>query len=90
VGLILRDLTPDEERRLGVKGVYVSGIVPGSLAYQSGIRPGDIIMGINNRAVTSRSELMQAIDGARKAGRDKVLLLIRRGDTNLYLVLNLR
>lgn len=90
VGLILRDLTPDEERRLGVKGVYVSGVVPGSLAYQSGIRPGDIIMGINNRAVTSRSELIQAIDGARKAGRDKVLLLIRRGDTNLYLVLNLR
>ncbi|MCS7284339.1 MAG: Do family serine endopeptidase [Hydrogenobacter thermophilus] len=90
VGLILRDLTPDEERRLGVKGVYVSGVVPGSLAYQSGIRPGDIIMGINNRAVTSRSELIQAIDGARKAGRDKVLLLIRRGDTNLYIVLNLR
>jgi serine protease Do len=90
VGLVLRDLTPDEERRIGVKGVYVSGVMPGSFAYQSGIRPGDIIMSVNNRAVANKSEFMQAIDNARKMGRDKVLLLIRRGDTNLYLVLSLR
>lgn len=90
VGLLLRDLTPDEERRIGVKGVYVSGVMPGSLAYQSGIRPGDIIMSVNNRAVANRAEFTQAIESARKAGRDKVLLLIRRGDTNLYLVLSLR
>lgn len=90
IGLVLRDMTPDEERRAGVKGVYVSGVVPGSLAYQSGIRPGDIIISVNNRAVGTKSELMQAIDNARRLGRDKVLLLIRRGDTNLYIVLNLR
>lgn len=90
VGLVLRDLTPDEERRIGVKGVYVSGVMPGSLAYQSGVRPGDIIMSVNNRAIANKSEFMQAIDNARKVGRDKVLLLIRRGDTNLYLVLSLR
>ncbi|MGB9873847.1 MAG: Do family serine endopeptidase, partial [Hydrogenobacter sp.] len=87
VGLLLRDLTPDEERRIGVKGVYVSGVMPGSLAYQSGIRPGDIIMSVNNRAVANRAEFTQAIESARKMGRDKVLLLIRRGDTNLYIVL---
>ncbi|MGC8852797.1 MAG: DegQ family serine endoprotease [Hydrogenobacter sp.] len=90
VGLLLRDLTPDEERRLGVKGVYVSGVVPGSLAYQSGIRPGDIIMSVNNRALTNRAEFTQAIEDAKKAGREKVLLLVRRGDTNLYIVLSLR
>jgi serine protease Do len=36
LGLYLRDLSPEEVRRLGVKGVFVEGVAPGSLAQRSG------------------------------------------------------
>lgn len=89
LGLSLRDLTPGEKARLGVEGVLVVGVVPGSPADHSGLRPGDIIMRVNNRKIDSVGEFQRVLEGLRKAGKEKALLLVRRGASNLYLVLNL-
>ena len=90
LGLALRNLTPDEEKRLGIKGVLITGVASGSLAHRSGLRPGDVIMAVNNMPVSSVEEFIKVIDSAKKGERGKVLLLIRRGQNNIYLVLNLR
>ncbi|SHK15073.1 serine protease Do [Thermocrinis minervae] len=90
LGLALRDLTPTEQARLGVRGVLVTGVTPGGLAYQSGLRPGDIILSVNNANISSVDDFKQAIEKAKSTGKDKVLLLVRRGDSNMYVVLNLR
>ncbi len=89
LGLSLRDLTPAEKARLGVEGVLVVGVVPGSPADHSGLRPGDIIMRVNNRKIDSVGEFQRVMDSLREMGKEKALLLVRRGASNLYLVLNL-
>ncbi len=90
IGLVLRDLTPEEEKRLGVKGVLVVRVAPNSLAMQSGIVPGDIILQVGNRPVSNVREFQQSIDALRQAGRENALLLIRRRGNNLFLVLRLK
>ncbi len=90
LGLVLRDLTQEEEARLGVKGVLVVRVVPNSLAMQSGIAPGDIILRVDNRPVSNVREFQQSIEALRQAGRESALLLIRRRDNNLFIVLRLR
>jgi serine protease Do len=89
LGLSLRDLTPQERARIGVDGVMVVGVVPGSLAHRSGLRPGDVIMRVNYRKVRTVQEFRRLIENLKEMGKTKVLLLVRRGESNLYLVLNL-
>jgi serine protease Do len=90
LGLSLRDLSPEEVRRLGVRGVLVEGVAPGSLAQRSGLRRGDIILAINNEPVENLSQFNEKIERAKSEQRARVLLLIRRGGNNLYVVLYLR
>lgn len=90
LGLSLRDLSPEEVRRFGVKGVLVEGVAPGSLAQRSGLRRGDIILAVNNELVESLSQFNEKIEKAKSEQRTRVLLLIRRGGNNLYVVLYLR
>lgn len=90
LGLSLRDLSPEEVRSFGVKGVFVEGVAPGSLAQRSGLRRGDIILAVNNEPVESLSQFNEKIERTRSEQRTRVLLLIRRGGNNLYLVLYLR
>jgi serine protease Do len=90
LGLSLRDLSPEEVRSFGVKGVLVESVAPGSLAQRSGLRRGDIILAVNNEPVESLSQFNEKIDKAKSEQRTRVLLLIRRGGNNLYVVLYLR
>ncbi len=90
LGLVLRDLTQEEEARLGVKGVLVVRVAPNSLSMQSGITPGDVILQVGNRPVANVREFQQSIEALRQAGRESALLLIRRRGNNLFLVLRLR
>jgi serine protease Do len=90
LGLSLRDLSPEEVMRFGVKGVFVEGVAPGSLAQRSGLRRGDIILAVNNEPVESLSQFNEKIEKAKSEQRTRVLLLIRRGGNNLYVVLYLR
>jgi serine protease Do len=90
LGLSLRDLSPEEVRSFGVKGVLVESVAPGSLAQRSGLRRGDIILAVNNEPVESLSQFNEKIERAKSEQRTRVLLLIRRGGNNLYVVLYLR
>ncbi len=90
LGLALRNLTQEEEARLGTKGIFVVRVLPNSLAMQSGIFPGDIILQVGNRPVSNVREFQENIDALRQAGRESALLLIRRRGNNLFIVLRLR
>ena len=64
-----------------VKGVVIAGITPSSDAATNGLQRGDIILQINQKPTTSPAEAAAAVDAARKAGRDTVLMLVQRGVT---------
>ncbi len=89
LGLALRDLSEREIERYGVEGVMVVSVEPGSPAHMSGLRPGDIIMMVNNIPVKSVRDFERMIENIVRAGKNKALLLVRRGRTNIYLVLEL-
>ena len=85
LGLSLSPLTPDLGRAANLpatsKGVIITGVDPNSDAAEQGLQRGDLIMSINNQPVTTPVQVIAGVDGARKAGRSSVLLLIKRGNS---------
>ena len=85
LGIGLTALTPQIAAQLGVpatvQGVVISGIDPSSDAAAKGLRRGDLILSINQTAVTSPQAANALVAEAKKANRDPVLLLVQRGRT---------
>lgn len=70
-------------RRLGVKGVAVLAVDPGSPAQAVGLEPfdlqagiwGDIIIAVNRKPVTNAKQLMEAFEAVGVGGTAKVLVM---------------
>jgi serine protease Do/serine protease DegQ len=78
-GAELETLDPSSPRYEGEPGVLVANVAPGSPAAQRGLRPGDVITGVNRRRVTTLQEFQQAAQG------QSLLLNLKRGNANLIL-----
>ncbi|WP_294912137.1 serine endoprotease DegP [Tatumella sp. UBA2305] len=66
----------------GHKGVKVNSVKPGSRAAAIGLKKDDVILGVNQQAVTNLGELRKVLDS-----KPSVLALnIKRGNSNLYLL----
>lgn len=66
-----------------VKGLLVYDMDPGSPAWLSGLRKGDIIVSINRQTVESKNDMVEALEGA----GDSILLNLRRGNRALFTVI---
>ena len=81
LGLTLQALTPDLARRgnipPSVRGVLITAVDPNSAAAEEGLRPGYVILSVNQQPVTAPGQVTAAVDAARRAGRSSVLLLVR-------------
>jgi serine protease Do len=83
----VRELTPDLAHRFGFeaheKGVVVVKIETGSRLFEAGIRPGDIILQINQATITSLEDYKKI---ARKIkAKERLLLLLRRKGQDLFI-----
>lgn len=91
LGMALAPLTPELRARFDigedVTGVLVVDVEPGSPAYRRGLLPGDVIMRVGNAEVTNPQQVAQAIEGAREAGQDSVLILRRQEDQQSFVPL---
>lgn len=88
LGLTVKELTPELAKRLGLsetKGVVITGIADGSPAAESGLKPGDVIIEINRKAVKGISDYRGAVQGIEKG--DTALFLVRRGASTLFFTL---
>jgi len=85
IGLSLTPMTPDIARALGlqapVRGLVVTSVDPSSDAGQKGFQRGDIVTAVNQRPVTTATEVAAAVAAAKAAGRTSVLLSVQRGNT---------
>jgi len=71
------------------KGVVITDVAPGSAAADKGLKPGDIIMEVQQGEVTSPAEVQKQVDAARGADRKFVLMLIQREGGVQYVPLQL-
>ncbi|MCK9419300.1 MAG: DegQ family serine endoprotease [Nitrospirae bacterium] len=85
-GLVVRELTPDLAQRFGFeeneKGVVVVKIEPGSKLFEVGIRPGDIILQINQKNIASLDEYKRI--ASKIKAEERLLLLLRRKGHDLF------
>jgi serine protease Do len=81
LGLSVHPLQPDERREAGIENGLLVDDVSGA-AEDAGIRPGDIVLGVNGTAVRSVAELQTA---AKRSGK-KVALRVQRENRQFFLV----
>jgi serine protease Do len=79
LGLTLRPLRPDENRRLDGKAGLLVENASGSAA-RAGIRAGDIVLSVNGEPVRSTEQFLTLVAKASK----RVALLIQRGEATLF------
>lgn len=87
-GLQLQNLTPETACAHGLsggQGVRVAAVRPGSSAAEAGLRPGDIVLQVNRRAVGSVDDVEAAIEADDK---DHLLMLVKRQQGNLFVALS--
>ena len=61
-------------------GVVITEVTDGGLASDRGLKPGDLIVEVQQQSVASPAELMKHLAEARDAGRKSVLLLVQNKD----------
>jgi len=86
LGLTLSEPSTDQRKELGLSAGLLVEDAQGAAA-KAGIRRGDVLMAINNVDVKSVDQLNQLLGQFEKAR--SVALLIRRGDSALYVPLRL-
>jgi serine protease Do len=85
LGITVQNLTPEIAKRLGLDkntGVVVSRVEPGSPAENAGIQTGDVIQEVNREPVKDVEDFVQKMEKAKV--QDNVLLLLQRGQNNLF------
>jgi serine protease Do len=84
LGLTGRALTAQEASRLGVPGgVLVEGANGPSA--KAGLQAGDVILGINNQAITSVEQFRKLLDAA----GNRYALLVQRGDSRIFVAVRI-
>ncbi|NMC73563.1 MAG: DegQ family serine endoprotease [Geobacteraceae bacterium] len=87
-GLVVADITKDLAARLRIQetsGVVVVEVKPGSSADEAGIAVGDIIKQINTAPVKNVTDYTKLVSALKKGAT--VPLLVRRGDSSLFVAL---
>jgi serine protease Do len=89
-GLGLADVTPDLRQQLRassqVRGAVVERVLPGSPADNAGLRPGDVIVGVNRHEMQSAADVKKALADIPR-GQDALLLVWSNGG-NTFRVLH--
>ncbi|MCC7465511.1 MAG: trypsin-like peptidase domain-containing protein [Saprospiraceae bacterium] len=64
LGLAMRNLSREEQRKLRLQGVMVNSVRRGSLVYETNMQPGFVITSVNGKRVNNVSEAVEAMKSA--------------------------
>jgi serine protease Do len=71
----------------GNEGVVVTEVRPDGPAAEKGFHTGDVILEVSGKAVSSPSDVRQALSDAKSAGRHDVLMRVKSGNNTHYVAL---
>ena len=72
-----------------VRGLVIVDVEDDSDAFLKGMQPGDVITEVGQEAVATPEEMRDRIDAAEQAGRNSILMLVRRDGQPRFVALNL-
>jgi serine protease Do len=81
IGIQAQDLNPDLAEAFGVKdkrGAIINSVMPDSPAEKAGLKPGDVITSVNNKAIKSASDVRLHI-GLLPVGEKVIFEILREG-----------
>jgi serine protease Do len=93
LGLRLSTITPEfrERFQLGIdqKGVLITDVQQSTPAGDKGLKPGDVIVEVQQEEVYTPSDVQDQVEKARKSNRRSVLMLIQTSDGLQWVPLSL-
>lgn len=91
LGFSLLPLGQAEKKRYNIpddaKGMIVADVLPSGAAAEKGIRPGDVLVEVNQSAVASVAEVEEQIKKVREKARKSVLLLFQNASGMRFVAL---
>jgi serine protease Do len=85
LGLTLSPITPDARDKFSIsqdqKGVLITDVGQGTPAADRGLKPGDVIVEVQQEEVTNPGDVQDRVEKVKKAGRGSVLMLVQSGDS---------
>ncbi len=89
VAPVTQELKDKFQLQDGQKGVVITDVAPNSAAAEKGLKPGDVIMEVQQGEVATPDDVEKQVDAARGADRKFVLMLIQREGGVQYVPLSL-
>ena len=80
IGVEPNDLSPELAETFGVKareGVIITGVLQTGPAFKAGVRPGDMLLAVNDHKVQNVAELLEQVS-LHKPGVDAQLKILRK------------
>lgn len=88
LGIVVQEITPQLRKRLNIKtadGVVITDVQQGSIAAESGLLPGDLILEINKQQIVNLDNYRKIVDSV-EIGQN-ILFLVKRGSNTIYVAL---
>lgn len=86
LGITVNEITPQIASRFNLgegEGVVITNVEQGSVASESGLRPGDVILEIGKKTIKNLDDYRSALEEVKKGGA--ALFLIKRGENTIYI-----
>ncbi len=94
LGMKVAGMTPELRERFSIRperqGVVVTEIVPGGAAAERDLRPGDVIVEVQQERVSSPQDVAERIERLRRQNRASALMLIEGAQGQRWVPLRLR
>ena len=94
LGMTLGAATPPNRERFKLdataRGVVVTEVADDSVAFEKGVRPGDLIVELSQQEVTMPAQVVAKVEAARKNGEKRVLLLVEGQSGLRFVALGIR
>jgi serine protease DegQ len=93
IGVEPQDITPELAESFGLKksnGAIIAGVLKGGPADKAGIRPGDILVSVNDKPVVDMSEMLNDIAQLKPGSKAKIVVLRNNQEASYTVIVGKR